>query len=128
MARDEGSMNTSPLSGLVAEWRNEADTLRKFGATGQAEAVECCATGLEERLRASQIEALTLEQAATESGFSYSTLQQRLADGSLPNAGERGSPRIRRVDLPLRGGAPAPRTEDGTPDLASEVLGRRLAS
>ena len=51
MAGDEGGMNTSPLSGLVAEWRDTADTLRKFGATGQAEAVECCAAGLEEWLR-----------------------------------------------------------------------------
>ena len=48
MAGNEGGMNSSLLSGLVAEWRDKADTLRKFGATGQAEAVECCAAGLEE--------------------------------------------------------------------------------
>ena len=35
MAGKEGGMNTSPLSGLVAEWRDKADTLREFGATGQ---------------------------------------------------------------------------------------------
>lgn len=121
-------MNTAPLTALANELRTEAATLRRYGAEGEATAVETCAAKLEERLRAWELEELSLDQAAAESGYSYSTLQQRLADGSLPNSGGKGRPAIRRCDLPTRGGASKLRAVDGGPDLAAEILGRRAAS
>ena len=35
----------------------------------------------------------------SETGLSYSTIQHRLADGSLPNSGKKGRPRVRRREL-----------------------------
>ena len=126
--RNGVAVNLAPLSQLAADLREDAATLRRYGAPGQAEAVEECAAGLEERLRLWELEALTLEQAALESGFAYSTLQQKIAANELPNAGELGAPRIRRCDLPYRGGAPRPQTDAGAPDVAKEILARRAVS
>lgn len=91
------------LDTLVTEWREEATTLRRWGATVNADAVEACAIQLETRLREYALESLTLEDAARESGYSYSALQKQLATGELPNAGTKGRPRLRRSDLPRKG-------------------------
>ena len=116
-------MNVRPLTSLALEWRDDAALLRRRGAPRQADALESAAEDLEERLRAWELEALTLDEAAAESGYSYSTLQHRVASGDLPNAGESGSPRIRRCDLPSKGGSAGPTAE---PDLAEEMTLRRM--
>ena len=70
------------------------------------------------------MEALTLGQAAGESGYTYSALEKMLRRGELPNVGERGSPRVRRGDLPRK----AARQHSGDqPDLAERVLAGRAA-
>jgi hypothetical protein len=93
-------VNTEPLTALVATWRDEADLMRRRGLEREATMAESFATDLEVTLRQWRLEALDLETAAHESGYSYSTLQQRVAAGSLPNAGGKGRPLIRRCDLP----------------------------
>lgn len=65
-------------------------------------------------------EELTLRQAAEESGFSYSTLQQM----KTLNVGTAGSPRIRRCDLPRKPRRIGPQ---GAPDIADEILTSKLA-
>jgi hypothetical protein len=45
---------------------------------------------------------LTLTAASALSGYSTDHLSRLIRDGSIPNAGRRGSPRIRRADLPIR--------------------------
>lgn len=52
----------------------------------------------------SLLEALTLEAAERESGYGYSALQKMVADGRLENVGVKGRPRVRRCDLPKKGG------------------------
>lgn len=120
-------MNVQPLERLAAEWREQAAILRRRGAEGNAEALESCAADLEVRLRAWQLEALTLEQAVHESGLSYSALQKQLARGEVENAGTKGSPRIRRCDLPRKAGRSGINAVSlGGPDLAAEVLASRF--
>lgn len=110
---------------LVGQWRAEAALFRRRGLEESARQAESYAAELEARVREWQMEALPLDQAATESGYSYSHLQQRIAEGSLPNAGEKGSPRIRRSDLPVKGGA-VRRSIDGKElDIAGEIIARR---
>jgi hypothetical protein len=109
------------VEALAQRWRGEAMLLRRRGADAQATALESCASELEEEGGRLALEALTLEQAAEESGYSYHALQKMVANGRLPNAGGRHRPRIRRRDLPKKpstglGGA------KGEPDLASMVL------
>jgi hypothetical protein len=92
------------IEALVAQWRDEAALLRKRAATVQAEVMESCVADLESRWNEWQLEALTLEQAVTESGFSYSALQKKVASGELENVGDKHKPRVRRRDLPKKGG------------------------
>lgn len=117
-----------PLTGLRAladRWRKDADLLRRRGAPRQADALESAAEELSERLREWSLELLTLEQAAAEAGLSYDTVQRKVG-GELPNAGEKGRPRVRRCDLHPWLEAPEPRRhEDPVDDLAERVLRSR---
>ena len=120
-------MNLSHLRTLASSWRGEAETFRRRGREGDAQMMESVANDLERHLTEWKLEALTLEDAALESGYTYSSLQQRIGKGEIPNAGEKGSPRVRRCDLPLKGGRKTLRLESGEPDLAGEILNAKLA-
>ncbi len=119
-------MNLDPFRALAAGWREEAAQFARRGYGREARAAESYAAQLEEGLREWELEALTLEQAATELGLKYDTVQRRVACGELPNAGRKGAPLVRRCDL-YGGASSTPRlvTESGEPDIASEVLASR---
>ncbi len=93
---------TKPPDSLVHQWRTHAQTLRKYGAESQALAVESCAEELKLWLRECLTEALTLQEAARESGYSADHLGRLVRDGKVPNAGRANAPRIRRCDLPMK--------------------------
>lgn len=112
------------LTPLLARWRADAAVLRLRGAPGQADALESCAAELEAYEREKALEALTLEQAAGESGFSYSALEKMIRRGMLLNVGGKGSPRVRRGDLPKK----PTRFSLQAVEIAEQVLsGRSLA-
>jgi len=104
---------------LPTRWRDSAEELEGFGAAQQAQAVRRCAVELEESIRAAATEVLTVAEAATETGYSKDYLRQRVANGKIPNAGQRGRPRILRQDLPAS--KPVPRAQ-GPQRLVDRVL------
>lgn len=114
---------------LAEEWRKEAELYRRRGMLESAQMAESFAGDLEARLQLLEFEELSLEAAARESGLSYSSIQQQVGTGKLPNAGEKGSPRILRRDLPrVAQRSKASSVQNGKPDLAAEVnLARRLS-
>ena len=114
-------MSSSP-DRLIGRWRCEAETLRKLGATAQAVLLESCVDELEAAQQEQALEALTLNQATQESGYSYSALQKKVASGELLNMGSKNSPRVRRGDLPRKAGQLPRGPRDGEPDLAGIVL------
>ncbi|MCH7943124.1 MAG: GIY-YIG nuclease family protein [Proteobacteria bacterium] len=65
-------------------------------------------------------------EAAEESGYSSDNTKDAAADGSLPNAGSEGAPRIRRCALPRKTPTTEPCLADG--DLADKALARRLGA
>ena len=87
-----------------------------MGLSQPADQMEAMAAELEDRITEWLDEGLTLEQSARESRHTYNHLQASVADGKLPHAGERGEPRIRRRDLPVKGG------HRGAPSIAEMVL------
>ncbi len=115
-------MNLDPFRALAAEWRQDAVMLERRGYEREARMVESFASDLEQRLREWELQELTLKQAATEFGLKYDTVQRRVACGELPNAGRKGTPRVRRCDLYGGGSSPQLVTENGEPDIAAEVL------
>lgn len=89
-----------------------------------ANALPIIADEIEGRAQKHEMQALTLEQASGESGFSYGHLQRLVSEGEIPNAGEPGAPRVLRGDLPRKGGRrPSFCAQDG--GIADEILARR---
>lgn len=96
-------MELPSLEALADEWEEEAERIRdRYGQEELARICETHAAELRTRIREHLDEKLTLQEAAEESGYSKSHLQHLVADGEIPNAGEKGRPRIRRGDLPLK--------------------------
>jgi hypothetical protein len=119
-------LNLAQLRELADEWREEAARLARRGYDREAHAAESYASELEGRLLEWELQELTLEQAASELGLRYDTLQRRVASGELPNAGRNGAPRVRRCDLYGDcSSKPQFVTVNGEPDIASEVLASR---
>jgi hypothetical protein len=76
-----------------------------------ARAYELAASDLEAALEEGAKEALTLTEAADESGYSADHLGRLVRDGKIPNAGRPGAPRIARRSLPAKAGVPSVATE-----------------
>lgn len=89
------------LEKLCGFWRLEAERLRPFNA-GAAIAFETCARQIEETLRDSESELLTLSQAADFSGFSADHLGRLIRQGKITNFGRQNAPRVRCADLPRK--------------------------
>lgn len=107
---------------LLSTWRAEADVLRSYGDDRGADLVEHLAVRLETALRKAQHEELTLDQAAQASGYSKRRLRELVAEGKVPNAGEKGRPRILRADLPKKPGREKPTGEYNAAADARRIL------
>ena len=90
------------LASLVTRWRAQEETLRSFGAAGQAEAVARCADELARAIEASAGELLTVSGASVVSGYSRDHLARLIRQGKLANVGRPHAPRVRRGDLPRK--------------------------
>lgn len=95
-------MNTSLLREPIRRWRTDAVRFRELGLDSAARQAECYADELEQVVTEWELEPLTLEQAEQESGYSYSMLEKGARTGRIRNVGAKGSPRIRRCDLPVK--------------------------
>lgn len=87
---------------LATRWREDAERLAAYGDDRVAGVIRRLAGDLEAALRDVDDEPLTLAQAARESGYSPDRLRHMVAAGQVPNAGRKGSPRLRRGDLPKK--------------------------
>jgi len=115
-----------PTRNLPPAWRTLAATLRPY-ADAAATAYERAADALDNALDAEQGALLTLREAARLSGYSADHLSRLLRQGTIPNAGRKGSPRIRRADLPHH--APTlPGATDGAMLPTPGNLARAVAS
>jgi hypothetical protein len=106
------------LQAALAELRREAAGLRRYGAEPQAIAVERACDVVEAAMRAELDAVLTLEEASRESRYSSDHIRHLVADGTLPNVGRKGAPRVRRADLPRR----APHRAAGGYDPDADAL------
>ena len=115
-------MNIEPLRTFTDRLRTEGAQLRHRGLSEMADVLESVANDHEQMVDTWHTEELTLHQAAEESGFKYTTLQQMKA----VHVGTPGSPRIRRCDLPSKPRRSRPKATEGSPDLADEILLSKL--
>ena len=93
-------------AGLPAAFRTIAADAREYTADERAAAIwERAADMVEDSLRQSDLERLTLPQAAQESGYSVDHLRRLIDEGTIPNAsGTDGSKSILRMHLPRKPG------------------------
>lgn len=110
-----------PLDDLAEEFRDDARLLRRWGAEAEATAAEHAADRVEDAVAAWRSEALTVGEAAAESGYSEAHLRRLLAECRIENSGGEGRPRIRRGDLPKK----LHRTSGDEVDLVGTVLRAR---
>jgi hypothetical protein len=90
------------LAELAGRWRNDAALLARYGCDEMAKICRLHADELDAAAQAGGDEALSLREAARESGYSTERLRHMVAEGSIKNAGRKGSPAIRRADLPRK--------------------------
>lgn len=88
------------LSDILSKWRHDATLLRQYGEEQLARACERHAEEVEHALKYAEDEHLSLKAAARETGLSVDHLARLVRQGRISNAGRKGSPRIRRGDLP----------------------------
>lgn len=114
------------LHDLAETWLQDADVLERHGDDRGAELLRLHAGELQGAIREHRREALTLAEAAEASGYSRSHLRHLVADGTIPNAGRSGAPRILRRDLPVKPGSgrgPAPGDVEGDAEEIVKSLG-----
>jgi hypothetical protein len=92
-----------PLADLPDSFREKAAFLRENASADQAAtAWERAADEVEASLHDHGSEALPLQEAARESGYTPDHLGRLIREGTLSNAGRPNAPRIRRSDLPRK--------------------------
>jgi len=123
MSRSAAGPLAPTLEELAGQWRARAQELRSWGGDAPAKALERAAADLDAALAREQDALLSLEQAAQESGYSADHLRHLVADGTVPNAGRRGAPRVRRGDLPTRPGKARSSTYDPDADAVQILRG-----
>ncbi|MFQ5680359.1 MAG: hypothetical protein ACE5HP_12980 [Gemmatimonadota bacterium] len=117
------------MSSLPARWRGEAARLRVLEAHGQAATLEAAAAELEAATAEWGLAPLTLREAAAESGYTEDHLGRLLREGTVPNAGEPYSPRIRCRDLPRKPGyVPGDVEADLEPIDSRELIARAVVN
>ena len=99
---------------LLRKWGEEEALYTRRGLTDLAALMASIAEEVQSESDRFLDEALTMAEAAEFAGYSYSHIESMVRVGELPNAGERGRPRVRRRDLPRK--------------LSGAVLDRELSS
>lgn len=109
---------------LSAAWRDRAVLMEKYGAAEIATTLRACADEMEATIAEAESEPLTLREAAEECGYSERRLRELITDGTIPQAGRKGMPRIRRGDLPRRARRPAAAGDYDPEQDARELVAR----
>ena len=96
---------------LLRKWSEEEALYTRRGLTELAALMASIAEEVQSESERFLDEALTLAEAAEIAGYSYSRMEGLVRVGELPNAGEKGRPRVRRRDLPRK---PSGTVSDGS--------------
>ena len=126
-AEDCGCSTKNDLHTLPHYWRTISERLKPYSPSA-SNAFSEAAADLEAALRNRDDEILSMREAGIESGYSSEYLSRLVRNGTIPNAGRHGAPRLRRGDLPSRNKSRVgrPSTTQYDPDTdARELLIQR---
>ena len=114
------------LEKLAGRWLEEAETLARYRDTRGSEVCRLHAAEVRAALASHEKDVLTLAEAAEASGYSTDHLRHLVAEGSVPNAGKRGNPGIRRADLPKKPGKRRGADSGFDPDEEARKIAGRI--
>lgn len=97
-----GNIPAQGMEKLADEWLDQASRDEARGLVLAASLMRAAVSEMLARINDLQSEALTLSQAAEESGYSRDHLRRLLRSGRLSNAGEKGKLMVLRRTLPLK--------------------------
>jgi hypothetical protein len=89
---------------LVAKWRQDAQTLRRFKVEAHAELIEALLEDLQTFVTERAQETLTLSEASAISGYSKDQLRRHIQKGWIPNSCSGDQVRLQRRHLPKKPG------------------------
>ena len=115
------------IADLPDDFRARADALEPYAPPAAVAWREAAAT-LEQALKDTLDEPLDLDQASIESGYSVAHLRRLIRDGVVPNAGDKGAPRILRRYLPLKVGGDSTGPEAGNMRSVRAQVARAVAN
>jgi len=95
-------MKRSPIERLAAEFLERASEARRIGLSPVAEVWTEAARVVEQAIMEHEFDVLTVREAAELSGYSAKTIRSYVQDGHLTNMGRKGSPRVKRGELPRK--------------------------
>lgn len=98
----EVSTTPETVGDLLTLWRLKADATRNMGFEAVARAYEECSKHLRALHHRQREHPLTVEEASEDSGYSRDHLYRLVQEGTIPNVGENGQVRVRRMDLPRK--------------------------
>ena len=109
------------LADLPPRWSGRAAEMRFLGQEPIAALIEAMLGEFETELAADASEALTIAQAAAESGYSKEHLRRLVREEQIPSAGKPNAPLIRRADVPIKPGRLASKRDAKTPSNGYDV-------
>jgi hypothetical protein len=114
---------------FLAKWAAEAEGMQRRGVfvSGAGLLTEVL-TDFQAVIAAESQALLTLPEASLRSGYSVEHLGRLVREGTVPNAGRKGAPRVKLADLPRKPAAlvaKGPRAYDPGAD-ARNLLGRQI--
>ena len=112
---------------FIATLRRRAADMEAVGGAAVGTAAFVLIAEIEQFLSEKDEELLTLSQAEQQSGYSYEHLRKLVASGVVPNHGRKGSPRIRRSELPRKSG-PLMAVYDAAKDVSNFLASKRSAA
>ena len=96
------------LAKLTAKWAARRDEWKALGVAVNGAALADQVIADLREIQASDADIVTLAEAHALGGYSVDHLQRLVSNGKIENMGRRGSPRIRRSDVPIRPGHTLP--------------------
>ena len=93
------------IGGLLEQWRADAQALRRRNCLTQAEMLEQLIQEAAEYEMVESERTVTVAHAAQMGGYSESQIRRMLRQGTIPNSGRVGAPRIAVKDIPYKAGA-----------------------
>ena len=97
---------------LRTQWAAEAGLFRKRGQDELAALMESIAQEVTNEAEAFLDQEMTLDECADLGGYHYSTVQHLVRVGRMPNAGQKGRPRVQRRHVPRKSTGVIPDEDD----------------